>query len=567
MADANTRLQVLIEANLKQFNAAMAKFEATTKASLGVATKAVAGLDSGFARMSASLKGMLTGGAVFAAIGGFMKLKGAIDDVVRSASDIVDVAKLLGVTTKQLQQLQAAGATFHLSTETMNEALLRFSKNMGEASKGSGDLFEILKANHVAISGDFQTDFLRFADLVKRATNEEQKNLLVTTALGKGATEMGQLFENGAAGIKKAADAATTISDDDLQRLDKLDEEWAAIGHTIGVTVKSAIVSVVLAFADLQNAAGAALDAIGAKLRSINDAAARVGAERRAADPNDFLAALGPGGASDIIAEFNPSAGPMLTPDQIARAKAKAELRRQLGVASTATPGLGGAAANLVPKGSRFDWEPATVIPTKEDAEAKAAAFERLRKICEDITNQIEAATAASEAWNDALMTVGSAAFDVFANIATGAEDATTALLNLAKQLLLTEAKAAFLHALNPSSPLGPLATLFAGIPGRAAGGPVAGGMPYMVGEHGPELFIPNASGRIAANSNVPGGAAPIINIINNGAKVEQRQRTIGGRSIVDIVIEAVKGDMASGGFDGALQGRFGAMPMKRRIA
>lgn len=35
------------------------------------------------------------------------------------------------------------------------------------------------------------------------------------------------------------------------------------------------------------------------------------------------------------------------------------------------------------------------------------------------------------------------------------------------------------------------------GSPGRATGGPVAQGRPYMVGERGPELFIPNASGRI----------------------------------------------------------------------
>lgn len=37
-------------------------------------------------------------------------------------------------------------------------------------------------------------------------------------------------------------------------------------------------------------------------------------------------------------------------------------------------------------------------------------------------------------------------------------------------------------------------------IPGRASGGPVIGGMPYIVGEHRPELFIPSTSGRIEPN-------------------------------------------------------------------
>ena len=38
---------------------------------------------------------------------------------------------------------------------------------------------------------------------------------------------------------------------------------------------------------------------------------------------------------------------------------------------------------------------------------------------------------------------------------------------------------------------------LLLGAPGRAAGGPVAPGRPYRVGERGPELFVPSASGRI----------------------------------------------------------------------
>jgi hypothetical protein len=35
------------------------------------------------------------------------------------------------------------------------------------------------------------------------------------------------------------------------------------------------------------------------------------------------------------------------------------------------------------------------------------------------------------------------------------------------------------------------------GAPGRATGGPVTPGRPYLVGERGPELFVPTASGRV----------------------------------------------------------------------
>jgi len=42
----------------------------------------------------------------------------------------------------------------------------------------------------------------------------------------------------------------------------------------------------------------------------------------------------------------------------------------------------------------------------------------------------------------------------------------------------------------------GAIGSLF-GLPGRATGGPVAPGQAYVVGERGPELFVPTSSGRV----------------------------------------------------------------------
>ncbi|HEX8555970.1 MAG TPA: tail tape measure protein [Sphingomonas sp.] len=49
------------------------------------------------------------------------------------------------------------------------------------------------------------------------------------------------------------------------------------------------------------------------------------------------------------------------------------------------------------------------------------------------------------------------------------------------------------------------------GVPGRATGGPVAPARPYLVGERGPELFVPTAAGRIEAMS--PGGGARDVRV------------------------------------------------------
>jgi hypothetical protein len=47
---------------------------------------------------------------------------------------------------------------------------------------------------------------------------------------------------------------------------------------------------------------------------------------------------------------------------------------------------------------------------------------------------------------------------------------------------------------------------------GREKGGPVAGGMPYMVGEAGPEIFRPSTSGTIIPNNEL-GGAGSAVNV------------------------------------------------------
>jgi phage-related minor tail protein len=67
---------------------------------------------------------------------------------------------------------------------------------------------------------------------------------------------------------------------------------------------------------------------------------------------------------------------------------------------------------------------------------------------------------------------------------------------------------------------LSALGGLFGGAPGRATGGPVSPMRPYMVGERGPELFVPTASGSIVASGG--GGARAVsVAITVNAARGE----------------------------------------------
>ena len=56
------------------------------------------------------------------------------------------------------------------------------------------------------------------------------------------------------------------------------------------------------------------------------------------------------------------------------------------------------------------------------------------------------------------------------------------------------------------------------GLPGRATGGPVSAGRPYLVGERGPELFVPTGFGRVEPRGSGGGTRDVRVSISINAA-------------------------------------------------
>jgi phage-related minor tail protein len=84
--------------------------------------------------------------------------------------------------------------------------------------------------------------------------------------------------------------------------------------------------------------------------------------------------------------------------------------------------------------------------------------------------------------------------------------------------------------------------TALMGSPGRATGGPVTGGRAYMVGERGPELFVPTSSGQVVAAGG-SGGRDVRVNIAVNGRGGESESRLL-ARSARQVA-RAVRGALA----------------------
>jgi len=75
----------------------------------------------------------------------------------------------------------------------------------------------------------------------------------------------------------------------------------------------------------------------------------------------------------------------------------------------------------------------------------------------------------------------------------------------------------------------------------KAAGGPVTGGKSYIVGEKGPELFVPGSSGNIVPN-HAMGGANIVVNVDASGSEVEGNDA--GAREFGNVLAVAIQSEL-----------------------
>jgi tape measure domain-containing protein len=80
------------------------------------------------------------------------------------------------------------------------------------------------------------------------------------------------------------------------------------------------------------------------------------------------------------------------------------------------------------------------------------------------------------------------------------------------------------------------------GIPQRARGGSVMAGQPYLVGERGPELFMPGRSGGIARAGSFGGGTNIVVNVDAGGTNAQGNQPE--GQALGRAIAAAVQAEL-----------------------
>lgn len=159
---------------------------------------------------------------------------------------------------------------------------------------------------------------------------------------------------------------------------------------------------------------------------------------------------------------------------------------------------------------------------TLQDRLREMERAEALQEFQEDLERARSAAEAVTGSFEDALVSVLSTTEGMSAAVRTMVQTMLADLARLAIRQQITGPLFNYLTGLfggsDVSIPDPPAEVPRAPAPPMASGGPVAGGGTYLVGERGPEMFVPGRNGRVIPNHDLGGGAVgPTFNLIIQG--------------------------------------------------
>lgn len=503
MATEVERLAVVVEANTRQFNTAMKRMERNLAGNMQRSGQHVRTLDSRMSKLGLTAssigktftRGLLAGGAVVL----FQRLGSTIGDVSDEMSKLVDVADKVGLTTDQLQELRFAAEQSGVATNTLDMAMQRFSRRVGEAVNGTGELKDTLKRLGIEVrntDGSVRSQVDILGDLANaiQATRSEQGRLSIAfKAFDSEGAALVNMLANGERGLndflQAARDAGVVLDEELLRSMKDVDDRMAALAATIGTKLKGALASAVLTTANLveefKRLGTVAADFLGSK----NAIAQARGGSQSVSDV-----------FSSIPRESQPVSELVEPPSQDAvnRANKTKEVIEQL----------------------QFEY-----VQLARNSEQRAV-YNQLRAAGVDITSkegiqiatlveQIERETAAQEARTEAIEDSKAASMEMQETLADSFEDLilrgdkfSDVIKGLANQIASMALKATLLGK-GPLAGLfdtkgggGLLGALFSGFKFASGGNPPVN-QPYLVGENGPEIRFDRSQGTVVSNKAI----------------------------------------------------------------
>jgi len=190
---------------------------------------------------------VLGGAAKFAAVS-ITAGAGAFALLVASTSSAIDrlgkVAKTTGFAAETLQKFQFAAEQSGVSSDQAAVALRRFSRRLGEAQKGTGELLPALKKlgiNTRDASGNLKTGeeiLFEFADGLANTENASERLALAFKAFDSEGAELVEVLKNGSDGLREFFSEAErlgfVLSADAIQGVERFRDELNKLTTVLG---------------------------------------------------------------------------------------------------------------------------------------------------------------------------------------------------------------------------------------------------------------------------------------------------------------------------------------------
>lgn len=535
-----------------------------TKEAFGSAQRSLGNMQNSLKRIG------IVAGAAFAGIAA------AVIKTTRDLDVLAKSARQAGIGVEVFQAWRFAAEEAGVSTEAFNTAMERAGRRIGEVARGDGaaltKVFEQLGVSIFDTEGNLRSteSVIRdFSDGLSRLTTQQERAAAATALFDTEGRRLSLALAGGNAQLVKYEETARrlgiVVRGDVIEQSELFNDQLNRLGLILQAGLANSLSDLIPAITGVANAFIAALphvtnffdilarNEIFQANRAISDARDRMKELRE-----EFERLTQPGSGSSLGGGFlGKSAGELRSSLQAAggdlsdRAKEVmgeleaaeksfndavarlSELQRNRESAArepfiTSLPSVGGPVS-----GSSGSSDGRSKVNTAAVNEALASARE-FEKAVEDRRDNVS-------------RTISSA---IRGGAEDGAEGMARALLRSLQDNFINQAAQAlsglFSGAAGGGGGIGGfLGSIFGGA--RAYGGPVSPGRAYLVGERGPEMFMPSSGGTIIPN----GGGGVTINVNNQGEPLEvtaQGESTVNGEQVVDIMVQRSVGKMFSNG-------------------
>lgn len=237
------------EQGVRQVDRQLKRMEKNTKRS----SRGFANLEKSLKRLGKSFAGLAAGLSVGA-------LARASKEAIEYGDNIAKTAQKVGVTAAELQELRFAAGQSGIEVRTLDMALQRFARRMGEAAAGTGELLKTTQALGIEFTdsdGRFYstTELLtQFGDAIGKAGTQQEKLRLAFKAFDSEGAALVNLLGEGSAEMIKLREEAVALglvmSNDLTVVSEGLNDALGILTTQLKTSLSSALITATYRFAN-----------------------------------------------------------------------------------------------------------------------------------------------------------------------------------------------------------------------------------------------------------------------------------------------------------------------------